>query len=86
MADSNWKSTSIPTPLYDRIQTRHVPSNAASVQAYVAFWTRFGTLVDELIEANGDSPLEWVRLLFDFDVTNEGRKRGGVQRRGNRDS
>lgn len=72
MADANWKSTSIPAHLYDHVRKRHVPSRAASVQAYVAFWTRLGTLIDELVLDEDESRLaELRRILAGLRTTGE---------------
>ena len=65
MSDANWKSTSIPAALYDHVQAQHVPSRAASVQAYVAFWTRVGTLVDHvLMPAESELRLDQLRSII----------------------
>jgi len=54
MTRKGWTNIAIPNELAAEIRTLHVPGRAKSVQAYVIFWTRAGSLVDRAIAASGD--------------------------------
>lgn len=47
-----WTTVAIPKELYDEIRSHFVPKRAKSVQAYVAFWARAGSLIDRALEQN----------------------------------
>ncbi|HUR24955.1 MAG TPA: hypothetical protein VM327_02945 [Candidatus Thermoplasmatota archaeon] len=54
MTRTGWTTVAIPTELYDDIRKHHVPGRAKSVQAYVQFWVRVGSLIDRALAATPD--------------------------------
>lgn len=54
MSRPGWTTIAIPTELHAEIFKHHVPGRARSVQAYLIFWGKAGSLIDRALAASSD--------------------------------
>lgn len=54
MSRTGWTTIAIPNELHAEITKHHIPGRARSVQAYIIFWARAGSLIDRAVDSSSD--------------------------------
>jgi hypothetical protein len=54
MSRPGWTTIAIPRELHAEITKLHIPKKAKSVQAYIIFWAKAGSLIDRALAASSD--------------------------------